>query len=99
MLLREAVDNLVANAVTAAGGATLKVLGGNRFEVCDTGPGIPADELPTVWDQYVRTSRSVAAREAGLGLGLSIVRRVMELHGGTYGAESAPGGTTFWVAF
>jgi signal transduction histidine kinase len=99
MLLREVVDNLVANAVVAAGGATLKVLGSNRFEVCDTGPGIPPDELPAVWDRYVRTARSLAAREPGLGLGLPIVRRVMDLHGGTYGAASDATGTTFWVAF
>ena len=66
------------------------------LRVRDTGPGIPADELPRIFDRLFRgdTSRT----ERGLGLGLSLVKAVVEAHGGTVGVESEPGrGSVFTV--
>ena len=51
------------------------------LRVSDTGMGIPADELPRIWDRLFRGDRSRAER--GLGLGLSLVKAVVEAHGGT----------------
>jgi len=65
-----------------------------RFEVTDTGPGLPADLVPTAFDPYVRGAGS---RTPGLGLGLATVRRLVEGHDGRYGVHSEMGvGSTFW---
>jgi len=93
--LEQVAANLIDNAVkyTPAGG---RVDVGVRAEdgrailtVADTGAGIPADELPRIWDRLFRgdTSRT----ERGLGLGLSLVKAVVEAHGGTVEVESEPG--------
>ena len=60
--------------------------------VADTGPGIPASELPHVFDRLWRgrQARSVA----GSGIGLAVVRELVTAHGGTVGADSPPGGGT-----
>ena len=68
-----------------------------RLSVRDTGPGIPADELPRIWDRLFRgdTSRT----ERGLGLGLSLVKAIVEAHGGAASVDSQPGrGSTFTVS-
>lgn len=66
------------------------------FRVTDTGPGIPADELPRIWERLFRGDRSRTSR--GLGLGLSLVKAIVEAHGGTVSARSAPGdGASFEV--
>jgi signal transduction histidine kinase len=65
-----------------------------RFEVEDTGPGLPPDLIPTAFDPYVR---GVGTAEPGLGLGLATVRRLVEGHDGRYGVFSRPGeGALFW---
>jgi len=66
------------------------------LQVRDTGPGIPADEVPRIFDRLFRgdTSRT----ERGLGLGLSLVKAIVEAHGGTVEVSSEPGkGSTFTV--
>ena len=69
-----------------------------RIEVEDTGAGIPADQMDLIWDRYYRASDKKHQREkAGSGIGLSIVKEVMELHGERYGVESEQGkGSKFW---
>ena len=62
---------------------------GVRFTVADTGSGISADDLPHVFDRYWQRRR--AGGERGAGLGLAIVRGIVEAHGGHLGVESAPG--------
>ncbi len=51
----------------------------------DTGPGIPAEDLPRIWERLYRGDRSRTTR--GLGLGLSLVKAIVEAHGGTVGVE------------
>jgi two-component system phosphate regulon sensor histidine kinase PhoR len=102
--LEQALQNLAANAIrhTPAGGrVTLSAArDGNRvrIRVQDTGPGIPAEHLPRVFDRFykVDASRSGTSVPSGSGLGLSIVQAIVERHGGTVRASNvAQGGALF----
>jgi NO-binding membrane sensor protein with MHYT domain/CheY-like chemotaxis protein/two-component sensor histidine kinase len=101
--LQQVMWNLLSNAVkfTPAGGRVEVVLARARGEamirVSDSGIGIAPDFLPHVFDRFRQQDASITRRHGGLGLGLSIVRQLVELHGGTIEADS-PGqdaGTTF----
>ncbi|MFE6984652.1 sensor histidine kinase [Streptomyces griseus] len=66
------------------------------IEVRDTGSGIPAEDLPHVFDRFWRAEKSRSRRTGGSGLGLAIVRKLVEAHGGTVKATSTEGeGSTF----
>ena len=102
--LTQALANLLDNAVkyTPAGGRVRvrasrdHVSSAITLEVEDTGVGIPADELPQIWDRLFRGDRSRSER--GLGLGLSLVRAIVEAHGGRVEVQSTPGaGSTFMI--
>lgn len=100
--LEQVAANLIDNAIKytpSAGHVAIELgrEGGSAvMRVRDSGPGIPADELPRVWDRLFRGDRSRAER--GLGLGLSLVKAIVEAHGGTVGVASQPGrGSTFTV--
>jgi two-component system phosphate regulon sensor histidine kinase PhoR len=68
------------------------------LEVADTGEGIPAKELPRIFERFYRVDKARARQTGGTGLGLAIVRHVAESHGGTVTVESKVGkGTTFLV--
>jgi signal transduction histidine kinase len=108
--LDQVLGNLVANALrhTPRGGTiTLRAAPVNlpgepnevRIVVSDTGEGIPAEDLPYVFDRFWRGDRSRArAGGAGSGLGLAIARQLVHAHGGRIGVESAVGrGTTFTI--
>jgi signal transduction histidine kinase len=101
--LEQVSANLIDNALkyTPRGGQVIVETGSERgsalLRVHDTGPGIPPDELPLIWDRLFRGDRSRAER--GLGLGLSLVRAVVQAHGGTVEAISHLGrGSTFIVS-
>ncbi len=101
--LEQVAANLIDNAVkyTPAGGRVdVEVFadrGRARISVRDTGVGIRPDELPHIWDRLFRGDTSRAER--GLGLGLSLVKAVVEAHGGAVDVESQPGnGSTFTVS-
>lgn len=99
VMVREMLDNLLANARTAAPPdtpVTLRVSGALRFEVRDAGGSIAETDVPLLFERYGRTEHSRRTQAPGLGLGLSIVRRMVEAHDGTYGVELGDG-TTFWV--
>jgi two-component system sensor histidine kinase BaeS len=101
--LDQALGNLVANALrhTPAGGTiTLQAEGTDgavRIMVRDTGEGIPAEDLPAVFDRFWKGDRSRShATGAGSGLGLAIVQQLVHAHGGRVAVESEMGeGTTF----
>ena len=57
----------------------------------DSGVGIAEEHLPKLFEPFTQVDSSVARRQAGTGLGLSLVRRLAELHGGTVGVASRPG--------
>lgn len=101
--LQQVVWNLVSNALkfTAKGGHVEVVLkdeeGDALIEVADSGIGISAEFLPFVFDRFRQADSSMSRRHSGLGLGMAIVRHLVELHGGTVSVAS-PGenqGTTF----
>ncbi|MEB3186345.1 MAG: ATP-binding protein [bacterium] len=96
--------NLLANAIkfTPRGGRVELMVQLESeavlFHVSDTGIGIPAADLPHVFDRFFRVSRDRGRRQGGSGLGLSIVRQAVELHGGQIDVRSVEGGgTTFTV--
>ncbi len=92
--LQQVVWNLVSNAVkfTPRGGRVTVRLGVDReqavLEVRDTGPGIRADFMPYLFDRFRQADSSSTRAHGGLGLGLAIVRHILELHGGTIRASS-----------
>lgn len=97
--IHQVLGNLVGNAVkfTPPGGRVVvaaRAEGGEaRVSVADTGPGIPPEHLPHVFDRFWQAR---STRRAGAGLGLAIARGIVEAHGGAIGVESQPGrGTTF----
>lgn len=104
--VREVVDNLVSNALKYGGHAgpvtvTVRAEGDQvRLDVRDEGPGIPEGEQAALFERWSRTDAARAALLPGLGLGLSIVKRLVLAHGGLLGVSSRPGdGATFWVTF
>jgi len=105
--LRQILLNLLANAVkfTPEGGevnlaASRDGSGGLVISVSDTGIGIPAEALETVFKPFERARRDAARTVEGVGLGLSITRGLVALHGATISLESEVGrGTTVTIAF
>ena len=93
--VRQVVLNLLTNAIkfTPQGGSvTIKIgwtqAGGQYFAVRDTGPGIPENEIPIVMSSFGRGSLSQKNAEEGTGLGLPIVKGLVEQHGGTFTLRS-----------
>jgi PAS domain S-box-containing protein len=103
--LQQVFWNLLSNAIkfTPAGGrvsvALTRAGAAAVISVTDTGDGIPSSLLPYVFDRFTQGDSSVTRMHGGLGLGLSIVRHIVELHGGQVSARSeGPGqGATFSV--
>jgi CheY-like chemotaxis protein/anti-sigma regulatory factor (Ser/Thr protein kinase) len=99
------VWNLLSNAVKfSPGGSRVRALlrrvdGSVEVAVVDEGPGIPADFLPHVFERFRQLESGTTRRHGGLGLGLAIVRHLVEQHGGTvHVASEGPGrGATFTV--
>ena len=101
-LFERAIANLVDNALKfCPAGATVTlnaVAAGDEVQVSvtDTGPGIPAADLPHLFDRFYQSRQSVAPAtgEGGKGLGLAIVKRIVELHGGQVDVTSLAGAGT-----
>jgi signal transduction histidine kinase len=99
--LRHALQNLITNAVKYGCegsnwiGVTAHAVDGPDGElveirVADRGPGIPADEQRHIFDPFFRGSRAIQDQIHGTGLGLNLVKRIVEAHGGTIEVESEP---------
>jgi PAS domain S-box-containing protein len=110
--LQQALLNYVANAIkfTDSGTVTLRAFcleeragagGGSallRFEVQDSGVGIPCDLQHRLFSAFEQADNSTSRKYGGTGLGLAITRRLVEMMGGEVGFESTPGvGSTFWL--
>ena len=103
--LAQSLSNLLHNAAkyTDAGGTiTVAVTAASNYlelEVRDSGIGIPAQLLPHVFDLFVQSERTLDRAQGGLGIGLSIVKGLIEMHGGTVKAASAGAnrGATFTI--
>jgi signal transduction histidine kinase len=109
MALRHAIQNLIDNAVkygmdggnwigvfalgaSTADGSTVEI------RIVDRGPGIPPEEQHHIFDAFFRGKRAVGDQIHGTGLGLNLVKKIVEAHGGTVHVQSEPnGGTTFIV--
>ncbi|NQX71490.1 HAMP domain-containing protein [Paenibacillus alba] len=103
--IKQVVLNLFHNAVQHTHPETgnlrlslAKTSAGVEIAIHDNGPGIAAEHLPHLFDRFYRIDSSRARRSGGAGLGLSITRSIVELHGGSIGVESELGvGSTFKV--
>ena len=102
----QVIYNLIGNAVNYTGEdkkvtVTLRREDGAiRFSVRDTGAGVPKEELPDIWNRYYRSAQSHKRPVKGSGLGLSIVKTVLDKHNFRYGVNSQKGkGSEFYVLF
>jgi len=95
--ISQVLHNLLENAVAHTGGGGRITIGaagkGDRVEVwvADTGEGIPAEDLPNVFERFYRVDKSRARATGGSGLGLTIAKRLVEAHGGQIEAQSKLG--------
>jgi len=104
--LRQVLTNVLDNAVrhTPTGGrVTVRCAheaGGTRLDLSDTGPGIPSEHLPRIFERFYRVDPARSRELGGTGLGLSIVKHLVEAHGGRVEARSQLGaGTTITAVF
>ncbi len=102
--LQQVIYNVIDNAIkyTPRGGeVTITQTRANRraiIRIADTGIGIPASDLPHIFDRFYRVDKARSRATGGTGLGLSIVKQIVQAHGGTINAESVEGkGTTFII--
>lgn len=102
-MLTRAIENLLDNALrhTQAGGAVQLAWrrNGERVEIAvsDTGPGIPEQDLPHIFDPLYRGEASRNRKTGGAGLGLTIARRIVAAHGGDLTARNAPAGGAIFI--
>jgi two-component system, OmpR family, sensor histidine kinase VicK len=101
--IREVITNLFDNAVkyTPEGKISLGLTGNDQVVQCyvrDTGPGIPAEDLPHLFQKFYRVDNSATRTIGGTGLGLFICRKIIELYGGRIWGESEVGkGSSFYI--
>lgn len=102
VMLKQAMENLVSNAIKYTrknGVVQVRAYAEDNhfyFEVTDSGIGIPVEDIERIFDPFFR-ARNANAVEKGTGLGLNLVRTIIEQHGGSVGVESEAGvGSRFW---
>ncbi len=106
--LAQVLSNLLQNAMryTPAGGSVRVEArrpdtdspAAAVVRITNSGPGIPADDLARVWERFYRVEKSRSRDAGGAGIGLAIVKRLVESAGGRVGASSEPDRTTFWFS-
>lgn len=104
--IRQVMENLLSNALryTDKGGTVLLSLkkhdGRTELFVKDSGIGISAEDLPNVFERFYRTDKSRARESGGMGIGLAVVKAIVEAHGAKIRAESSEGkGSCFTIVF
>jgi PAS domain S-box-containing protein len=101
--LREVLQNLIDNAIkyTMEGSITLRLTGDAsvvQIQIQDTGAGIPAEDIPHLFQKFYRVDNSMTRSIGGTGLGLFICRKIIELYNGRIWVESEPEkGSTFFI--
>lgn len=102
-MILQVIYNLINNAINYTGEnqyVSVKQEMKNdtvRISIADTGEGIPEEQLAMIWDRYYRVDKVHKRATVGSGLGLSIVKEILELHHASYGVSSAVGrGSVFW---
>ena len=102
--LSQVIENLLKNALqyTPEGGSVSVRMERSgpavKFFVENSGPGIEAQDLPFIFERFYRGEKSRSRDLGGTGIGLAIVKEILEAHGGKVGVESAPGKTLFWFS-
>lgn len=103
--ITQAFYNLLINAITHGGDDKIvlvrQIVNGNtvKIEVADHGNGIRKSDLPYIWERYYKVDKNHKRPIMGTGLGLYIVKKVIEMHDGSYGVESEEGkGSIFWFS-
>ena len=97
--------NLLSNAVkfTPCGGNIIVNIEDNIDNICirvkDTGRGIPAEKLDSIFERFVQVDKSLARDHEGSGIGLSLVKALVELHGGTISVKSKEGNGTEFIIY
>lgn len=96
-LMLRALDNFLSNAAsyTPEGGEITITISARRWSIHNTGAQIPENQLEAVWQAYYKAD-TARSRPEGSGLGLSIVKAILELHGFSCGAENTAEGVRFW---
>jgi signal transduction histidine kinase len=99
-VLVELIDNAVKFTEDGEVSVAVRALDGHcLIEVADTGPGIPADQLPLIWEPLRQLDGSDTRRAGGAGLGLALARGLVAMQGGTLWCRSEPGrGSTFTIS-
>ncbi len=102
--VEEVLNNLLSNAINYSpdgGSVTVRAQGVDEFveiKVSDTGVGIPAEEIPKIFEKFYRVKHPKTRHITGTGLGLALVKGIVEAYHGSIGVESTPGkGTVFTV--
>jgi len=102
--LIQVIANLISNAIKfSPRGAAVRIRtrrsnGSVRVEVTDQGPGITAEDMPRLFEEFARLSNRPTGGEKSSGVGLAIARYLVEAQGGRIGVESKPGhGSVFWI--
>jgi two-component system sensor histidine kinase BaeS len=102
--LAQVIENLLKNALQYTpenGYVCVRVKGSGRevmFAVENSGSGIAEEDLPFVFERFYRGEKSRSRDYGGTGIGLAIVKEIVEAHGGSVGAESIPNKTVFWLS-
>lgn len=101
--ISQVIYNLVNNAINYVGDDKTIIVNQEqidnhvRISVTDHGEGISPEKLGDIWDRYYKIDKEHKRSHVGSGLGLSIVKNILDMHGGTYGVTSQVGvGSTFW---
>ena len=101
--IQQVVYNLINNAINYTGDdkkVTIRVTKHKKYylvEIIDTGKGIKEEEIPYIWDKYYKNDKNHKRNVVSTGLGLSIVKQILELHNYEYGVKSVlKKGTTFY---